>query len=123
MTKLSNEVIKDNMIKFKNKNISFIMDCYGNQNTNLIDLVEYPFAVVKIDRNFAWYAMENEKAKKILEEMIVMLKSVKKKVVVVGIETSEQAAAFTKMGSDYLQGFYFSVPLPAEEFIAFLKRM
>ena len=67
--------------------------------------------------------MKNEKAKKILEEMIVMLKSVKKKVVVVGIETSEQAAAFTKMGSDYLQGFYLSVPLPAEEFITFLKRM
>ncbi len=122
VTKLSNEIIKDNMIKFKNKNISFIMDCYGNQNTNLIDLVKYPFAVVKIDRNFAWYAMENEKAKKILEEMIIMLKSVKKKVVVVGIETPEQAAAFTKMGSDYLQGFYFSKPLPPEEFMAFIKK-
>ena len=122
VTKLSNEIIKDNMIKFKNKNISFIMDCYGNQNTNLVDLVEYPFTVVKIDRNFAWYAMENEKAKKILEEMIIMLKSVKKKVVVVGIETPEQAAAFTKMGSDYLQGFYFSKPLPPEEFMAFIKK-
>lgn len=123
MTKLSNEIIKDNMIKFKNKNISFVMDCYGNKNTNLIDLVEYPFTVVKIDKNFAWFAMENERAKKILEEMIILLKSIKKKVVVVGIETQEQAAIFTKMGSDYLQGFYFSVPLPPEDFIAFLKRM
>ena len=54
--------------------------------------------------------------------MIIMLKSVKKKVVVVGIETPEQAAAFTKMGSDYLQGFYFSKPLPPEEFMAFIKK-
>ena len=123
VTKLSNEIIKDNMLKFKNKNISFIMDRYGNKNTNLIDLVEYPFAVVKIDKNFAWYAMENENAKLILEDMIIMLKSIKKKVVVLGIETPEQAALFTKMGSDYLQGFYFSVPLPPEDFIAFLKRM
>ena len=69
------------------------------------------------------YQIQLRRFKKILEEMIIMLKSVKKKVVVVGIETPEQAAAFTKMGSDYLQGFYFSKPLPPEEFIAFIKKL
>ena len=123
MTNLSNEIIKDNMLKFKQKNIGFVMDSYGNKNTNLMDVVEYPFNVVKIDKEFVWLAMKNEKARLIMEEMIIMLKSVKKKVVVVGIETQEQANLFTKLGSDYMQGFYFSMPLSPEDFIAFLKRM
>ena len=88
-----------------------------------MDVVEYPFNVVKIDKEFVWLAMKNEKARLIMEEMIIMLKSVKKKVVVVGIETQEQANLFTKLGSDYMQGFYFSMPLSPEDFIAFLKRM
>ena len=38
-----------------------------------------------------------------------------------GVETREQFEALRAMGVDYIQGYYFARPLPADEFIAFLK--
>jgi len=38
------------------------------------------------------------------------------------IETQEQLTAMEQLGIDYIQGFYFSKPLPLPEFLAFIKK-
>ena len=42
-------------------------------------------------------------------------------IVAEGVETEEQLEAMTEMGVDYIQGFYFSRPLPAKEYLTFLE--
>ena len=49
------------------------------------------------------------------------MKALGKKVVVEGIETKEFLDKYIELGSDYIQGFYFSKPLPEHEFVDFVK--
>lgn len=50
-----------------------------------------------------------------------MVKRMDMKIVGEGIETDEQKRMFEQMGFDYLQGYYFSKPVPGDKFIDFLK--
>ena len=60
-------------------------------------------------------------AKIILENMITMILSLGKKIVVEGVETKEQLDYLEKLGVTFIQGFYFSRPLPADEYLRFLN--
>jgi EAL domain-containing protein (putative c-di-GMP-specific phosphodiesterase class I) len=44
------------------------------------------------------------------------------KIVIEGVETKDMAEQFSKLGCDYIQGYYFSKPIPKKEFIAFIKQ-
>ena len=50
-----------------------------------------------------------------------MIKELDKKILVEGVETKSQRDLMVQMGADYLQGFYFSKPLPKLDFIQFCK--
>lgn len=50
-----------------------------------------------------------------------MIQDMKLGIVSEGIETQEQLTAMEQLGIDYIQGFYFSKPLPLPEFLAFIK--
>ena len=50
-----------------------------------------------------------------------MLKALDKKIVVEGVETEEMANALIDLGCDYLQGFYFSKPIPEKDYLNFLN--
>jgi EAL domain-containing protein (putative c-di-GMP-specific phosphodiesterase class I) len=39
-----------------------------------------------------------------------------------GVETREQAQTMANMGVEYIQGFYFSKPIPSDEFLEFLRK-
>ena len=62
-----------------------------------------------------------ENGRKILEHTVRMMQSIGKQLVVEGAETREVIGALEDMGCDYIQGFYFSRPLPEGDFIRFLK--
>ena len=51
-----------------------------------------------------------------------MIKDMKMEIVVEGIESEEMADKLAELGCDYLQGFYFSRPLPEEEFLKFVTK-
>jgi sensor c-di-GMP phosphodiesterase-like protein len=53
--------------------------------------------------------------------MITMILSLGKKIVVEGVETKEQLEYLDKMGVTYIQGYFFSKPLPAAEYLKFLE--
>ena len=68
-----------------------------------------------------WSSMQNDKAKKILEQTISMVKALNMEVVAEGVETQEQAQALKDMGCDFFQGFLYSKPIKAEKFVELLK--
>ena len=52
-----------------------------------------------------------------------MLKKLNKKILVEGVSDKKTLDYFTDLECDYIQGFYFSKPLPETEFINFIKEM
>lgn len=119
----SNEMLLFNMKEFNKNNINFSLDAYGRNNSNIVNLIKFPFRAIKIDKTLIWAAMKDENARIILQETILMIKSLKMKVVVEGIENQEQAFLMLNMGSDYLQGFHYSYPLNKEDFAKFIKNL
>ena len=57
----------------------------------------------------------------LLKASIDMVRETHKKSLVEGVETEAHIAVLRELGCDYLQGFYFSKPLPKEQFISLLR--
>ena len=57
----------------------------------------------------------------ILFNTIRMLKDLDLRIVVEGVETVEQLQLLTDLKCDYIQGYYFSKPLPREQFVSFIN--
>ena len=64
---------------------------------------------------------KEDAAKILLENMISMLLKMGRKIVVEGIETKEQYDYLASQGITYAQGFYFSKPVPKDEFLKFIQ--
>lgn len=116
-----NEILTKNMNSLISCGCSFALDDYGTGFSNTSYLMEYPFMLVKLDKSFIWGAMESENARIILKNTVRMLKELNLKIVAEGVETKEQAKILIDMGCDYLQGYFFSMPIPREKYVEYLK--
>ncbi len=90
-------------------------------------LLTLPFDIVKINKEFI-DEIEDPLNETLVLDTIHMLKALSKKILLEGIETEYRAQQFVELkcgndnACDYLQGFYFSKPLPQSEFVKFLKK-
>lgn len=113
----TNQRLIYNMEKLKNVGITFSLDDFGSGYSNFQNLTALPFNVGKIDKSLVWSYFESEKGKIILRNVIPMLKQLGTVVLAEGVETKEQKDILIEMGVLYLQGYYFSRPLPEEEYL------
>lgn len=111
-----------NMNKLIEAGAEFSMDDYGTGFSTANYLISLPVELVKIDKSILWPAMKDEKAFVILKKTVEMLKELGKQIVVEGVETKEMVDVLTEIGVDFLQGYYFSRPIPATEYVQFLKK-
>lgn len=118
----NDEFLKRNMMVLMEKGSTFSMDDFGTGYSNTNNLVSLPMEIIKIDKSILWSAMDDEEAFVILWHTVQMIKELKKKVVVEGVETEKMQNILTEMGCDYLQGYLFSKPVPGDGFIEFLRR-
>lgn len=100
---------------FTQAGITVSIDDFGTGYSNLLMLSVLPAKELKIDKSFVMSMLENEKSRKLVETIINIARTMEMNVVAEGIETEEQQAVLTSLGCDYLQGFLFSRPLPAEQ--------
>lgn len=119
---VSSAYLSMNMNTLVGQGIKFALDDYGTGFSNAVSLIEYPYNTIKIDKSVVWAAMDNENAKKVLRHSISMLKSLEMNIVAEGVETLEQANELEEMGCDFFQGFYYSKPISADAFIAFMQK-
>lgn len=117
----SEEQLIRNMARMSLCDITFSLDDYGSGYSNINYLVELPFSIVKIDKYIVWAAMKKVSSRKVLENTITMFKDINLKVVAEGIEDEEMMEMLIGMGVDYLQGYYFSKPVPGEAFIEYIE--
>lgn len=119
----NDEVFKKNVQKLKEMGSTFSMDDFGSGYSNLLELLKMEYKLVKMDKEFIWKCLDKTRPEnmKMLEYSIGFLKDYGLHVLAEGVETLEMAEILIEKGVEYLQGFYYSKPLPEDKYIAFLK--
>ena len=98
----------------------FSLDDYGTGYSNISRAIEMPLSVIKLDKSITRLD-SNTKLYAIGINTIRMIKDMNMDIVAEGIEDEETLKKFEEMGCDFIQGFYFSKPLPKDEFVKFIR--
>ena len=111
--------IADALIALQTLGVKLSMDDFGTGYSSLSYLRQYDFDVLKIDRSFINGITKNKEDRDLVKASIAIAHSLGLDVVAEGVEITEQLTILEELGCDYVQGYYFSKPLPAEQFIDF----
>jgi diguanylate cyclase (GGDEF)-like protein/PAS domain S-box-containing protein len=112
--------VKD-WLEYYNKNgIQVSLDDFGTGYSSLSYLRKFDIDYIKIDQSFVYDLEVNHENSVLCQAIITMAHSLGIKVIAEGIETECQKDMIKNMGCDFGQGYYFSRPLLAEDFEAFL---
>ena len=106
----------------RSKGFFIEMDDFGSGYSSLNMLSELPIDALKLDMKFIRNIAKNDKALHMVELMMEIAEFLKVSVVAEGVETEEQCQLLKKMKCDVIQGFYFSKPLPPEEFKLLIEK-
>ena len=110
-----------NMKQLIDYGVSFSLDDFGNGQSNLDYMIDMPISIVKLDMNMTAVYFKDLKARFVVLATIRMAHEMDLMIVAEGIETEEQVKEMQAQGIDFIQGYYFSRPLPEDEFVAFMK--
>ncbi len=103
-------------------NIMLSVDDFGTGYSSLSYLKHFPIDVLKIDHSFVKEIPGNNDDTAIVNTIISMGHNMNLKVIAEGVETQEQRNCLTKLGCELAQGFYFSRPLSADDFLAYMNQ-
>ena len=115
-------ILLSNMNKLIQNGVTFSLDDFGTGRSNLDYFVNMPIKNIKFDHSFTQGYFTNEKTKHILQGMTDIMHKMNMNIVSEGIETEEQLEAMKKIGVEYIQGYYFSKPIPEDQFLTFLEK-
>ena len=115
------KTLLENMRRLMEYGVYFSLDDFGTGQSNLNYIVDMPVNIVKFDREMSQAFFQDEKAKYVMNAAMQMIHGMKLKIVSEGIETEDQYLAMEELNIDYIQGYYFSKPLPEAAFLAFLE--
>lgn len=110
------ETIIDQLNGIRNLGCGLSIDDFGTGYSSLSYLRQFPITTLKIDRAFIKDLPNDEEATALVSAIVSMAKSLKLKVVAEGVENREQLDFLGELGCEYIQGYYFSPPVPIEAF-------
>lgn len=116
----SHSAMEKNMHKLSESGISFSLDDYGTGYSNIKRVVSLPLKIVKLDKAFV-DELTNPKMQIVVKNTVKMLKDMKMEIVAEGIETETMVEQFAALSCDFIQGYYFSKPVPREKFVEFIR--
>ena len=106
----------------KQMGVRIAIDDFGVGYSLLAQIKRFPIDTLKVDRSFIRDLAENAENRSITEAIIAMGKTLSLTVVAEGVETQEQQAFLSDHACDAMQGFYFSKPIPHDEFANFMRQ-
>ncbi len=112
---ISNKIF-ETMNKFIGIGCTFSLDDFGTGNSNIDYIASMPVKIIKFDKTLTDKYFTEDKTKLILKHLVPMIKDLNYKIVCEGVETEEQFKEIVDLGMDYIQGYYFSKPLPKDEY-------
>ena len=113
-------VMTENLTQLSNAGLTFSLDDYGTGYSNMYRIAALPLKIVKLDKTFV--NNQNSKMWTILQNTVNMIKDLNMEIVVEGIETKEMVQKFSDLKCDFIQGYFFSKPVPQHEFVEFIDR-
>jgi diguanylate cyclase (GGDEF)-like protein/PAS domain S-box-containing protein len=114
--------IDDALIKLNKLGVKLSMDDFGTGYSSLSYLRQYAFDILKIDKSFITDIPSNKSDCDLVKATIAMAHSLGLKVVAEGVETKEQSDLLNQLACDYLQGYYFSKPITAQQLLNFVVK-
>lgn len=135
-------IVIENMLRLSRDGFTFSLDDYGTGYSNLMNMLSLPLNIIKIDKSIVWsyfdqsFALsvaaggevysataefEPERDNNVLEDLIPMFQARGLKVLCEGVETNEMVRVLGEMGCDYMQGYFFSKPIPENDFLEYVK--
>ncbi|MBQ9984346.1 MAG: EAL domain-containing protein [Lachnospiraceae bacterium] len=116
----SQRTMLDNLSTLTNAGIHFSLDDFGTGYSNMRRIASLPLYLVKLDKSFT-DVKENSRMMIVLQNTINMIKAMNLQIVVEGVETEHGVKQFSDLECEYIQGYYYSKPVPKDDFIRFIK--
>ncbi len=111
----------ENLTRLSEAGVSFSLDDFGTGYSNMDRVASLPLKIVKLDRSFV-NSQHKPKMGIFLENFIRMFKDMDMEIVVEGIETEQMVRRFSDLHCDFIQGYYYSKPIPEDEFVKFIEK-
>lgn len=111
-------VMSENLNDLSKAGIAFSLDDYGTGYSNMYRIAALPLKIVKLDKSFV--NSQSSKMWTILQNTVKMIKDLNMEIVVEGIETKDMVRKFSELHCDFIQGYYYSKPIPQDEFVKFV---
>ena len=112
---LYNVQIKELTEEMVNAGFELHMDDFGSGYSSMTSLNQLPFDTLKLDKSLIDY-IENPRGKEVIRHTIALAHSLGMQVLAEGVETASQVKILRELDCDEIQGFYYSRPVPWEEF-------
>lgn len=109
-------IIFSQLSQLQEKKFTILMDDFGSGYSSLNMLQEAPVDVLKLDMKFLLGKDEKKRSEIILESVIKMAKQLGFQIIAEGVESREQCEMLLRLGCHFGQGYYFSKPIPSDEF-------
>ncbi len=114
------KILIDVVNGFREAGFHVEIDDFGAGYASYENLSVVPYDVIKFDKSLI-DQIENEKGKRILSDLIAMAKDFGMTTIAEGVETQVQMELLKEMEIDGIQGYYYSRPLPQNEFESFIE--
>ena len=112
ITKMGSHFLEE----MREQGAKILIDDFGSGTSSFSTMRDYSFNVVKRDMGFIQSIGKGRKEDNMVLSIIEMAHRMDMKVVAEGVETAEQLAFLRACDCDYIQGYYFSKPLPQKEY-------
>ena len=109
--------------RLRSEGFKIEMDDFGTGYSSLNMLADIPVDVLKLDMRFVQNLNSNDKQEKLIRLVMDIAKYLGIAVVAEGVETGDQVEFLKSVGCQLIQGYYFSKPLPAEEFAKYVEKL
>jgi diguanylate cyclase (GGDEF)-like protein/PAS domain S-box-containing protein len=112
-----NAMVVDQLAELRDAGVQVSLDDFGTGYSALSYLKKFDIDSLKIDQSFVRNLHANSEDMALCEAIIVMAHKLNIKVIAEGVETEEQRALLAGVGCDFAQGYLFSRPVPAAQFM------
>ncbi len=110
------EWLLEQMRRLRDMGVRLSLDDFGTGYSSLLYLQRYPFHEIKIDQGFVFHLLDDGLSRNIVGTVLTLATALKAEVVAEGIESVAVSDELRAMGCRLGQGYYYSMPLEAEDF-------
>ena len=117
MAAVDNEAFAEALARLRLKGFQLSIDDFGMGYSSMARLQRIPFGELKIDKSFVMEVLEDPEAKKIVEVLVNLGRTLGMRVVAEGVEDEPTLNVMRELGLSVIQGYFTGRPVPAEDFM------